>query len=88
MENTFGLAGLGHCNEVALLLRWPLSEVLLYNSFKHVNLLLMEPGSPSSNSVSLAKCYQINEIESCQYYQLIEAIHVISLYLKFSLDTT
>ena len=26
----FGLAGLGHYNEVASLLRWPLSEVSLY----------------------------------------------------------
>jgi len=30
MENTFGLSIPGHYNEVALLMRWPLSEVSLY----------------------------------------------------------
>ena len=30
MENMLGLFKCGHYNEVALLLRWPLSEVSLY----------------------------------------------------------
>ena len=30
MENMLGLFRCGHYNEVALLLRWPLSEVSLY----------------------------------------------------------
>ena len=30
MENTFGLAGPGHYNEVASLKKWPLSEGSLY----------------------------------------------------------
>ena len=33
MENMFGFAGPGHYNEVASLLRWPLSEVSLYKEY-------------------------------------------------------
>jgi len=32
MENMLGLFRCGHYNEVALLLRWPLSEVSLYRA--------------------------------------------------------
>ena len=38
MENMLGLFRCGHYNEVALLLRWPLSEVSLYNYFAGVKL--------------------------------------------------
>ena len=33
MENMLGLFRCGHYNEVALLLRWPLSEVSLYQFY-------------------------------------------------------
>ena len=38
MEDTSGLSGPGHYNNVALLLRWPLSEVSLYNNQDHVGI--------------------------------------------------
>ena len=44
MENTFGLAGPGHYNEVASLLKWPISEVSLYvlhrHAYPHISYLL------------------------------------------------
>ena len=58
MEGTSELSGPGHYNKVALLLRWPLSEVLLYLPLDYSKLWLLRLRYSHGQSFKILNAYR------------------------------
>ena len=76
MENMLGLFRFGHYNEVALLLRWPLSEVSLYHlnycratmyNFKDCPILAID----NFDILKICQHRHSNDFSRLLYYELL-----------------